>query len=175
MRTSFLSVVIIACFSSMVFAQSNQASTSSQNPQDPKVDSQNKIVDPIFTREQIEKLPNAGAHKPCLVHKVYVAELGSTDEAARFRRSLVERLSKRFAVAETQEEADAVLTAAVSARGNGRNGEVVFENGMLKSKEGDVLWQGNFYYHYKKSFPGRGIISSSASDVAKHIRQACQR
>lgn len=118
---------------------------------------------------------DAGAQRPCRVRKVYVAELGSTDEAVRFRRSLVERLSKRFAVVETQEEADAVLTAAVSARGNGRNGEVVFENGMLKSQEGDLLWQGNFYYHYKKSFPGRGIISSSASDVAKNIRQACQR
>ena len=122
-----------------------------------------------------DPIQDAGAHKPCRVRKVYVGELGGTDEAARFRRSLVERLSRRFAVVERQEEADAVLTAAVSARGNGRNGEVVFENGMLKSREGDVLWQGNFYYHYKKSFPGRGIINSAASDVAKNIRDACKR
>ena len=118
---------------------------------------------------------DAGAGKPCRVDKIYVAELGDTDEAARFRRSLVERLSKRFAVVERREDAEAVLTAAVTARGNGRNGEVIFENGALKSKEGDVLWSGNFQYHYKKSFPGRGIISSAASDVAKNIRNACKR
>ena len=39
-----------------------------------------------------------GAHKPCQARTLYVAELGSTDEAARFRRALAERLSKRFKI-----------------------------------------------------------------------------
>ena len=68
-----------------------------------------------------------------------------------------------------------MLTAAVSARGDSRSGEVHFENGVLKSTGGDLLWQGNFQYYYKKSFFGRGIINSSASNVAKNIRDACKR
>jgi hypothetical protein len=115
------------------------------------------------------------ARKPCQARTIYVAELGSTDEAARFRRALSERLSKRFKIAETREGADAVLTAAVSARGDSRSGEVHFENGVLKSSGGDVLWQGNFQYYYKKSFFGSGIINNSASGVAKNIRDACKR
>lgn len=115
------------------------------------------------------------ARKPCQARTVYVAELGGTDEAARFRRALSERLSRRFKIAESEGEADAVLTAAVSAKGDSRRGEVRFENGLLKSSSGDVLWQGNFQYYYKKSFFGSGIINSSASGVAKNIRDACKR
>lgn len=115
------------------------------------------------------------ARKPCQARTIYVAELGGTDEAARFRRALSERLSKKFKIAETQDEADAVLTAAVTARGDSRSGEVQFENGVLKSRSGDVLWQGDFRYNYKKSFFGSGIINNSASGVAKNIRDACKR
>ena len=118
---------------------------------------------------------DAGAPGPCQFQTVYVAEFGATDEAARFRRVLAERLSKRFKIAETQDGADAVLTAAVSAGGDSRGGEVRFENGVLKSRSGDVLWQGNFQYYYKKSYPSRGIINSSASNVAKNIRGVCKR
>ena len=118
---------------------------------------------------------DAGAQRPCQARKIYVAELGSTDEAARFRRALSERLSKNFTVVETQEEADAVLTAAVSAKGDSRGGEVHFENGALKSRGGAVLWQGSHQYYYKKSYPNRGIINSSASNVAKNIRSVCKR
>lgn len=125
---------------------------------------------PAGTRAQ-----DAGAHKACQVRTIYVTELGGTDEAARFRRALAERLSRKFKIVQSQEEADAVLTAAVKASGNGRSGEVHFENGALKARSGDVLWQGNFQYYYKKSFFGPSIINDSASGVAKNIRDACKR
>jgi hypothetical protein len=118
---------------------------------------------------------SAGTNKPCQIRKVYVAELGSTDEALRFRNSLVRQLSRRFTIVKKQEEADAVLTGTVSAKGNSRNGEVIFDNGELKSKGGDVIWQDHFQYYYKKSFLGRSMISSAASAVASHIRNACKR
>ena len=125
---------------------------------------------PASTRAQ-----DAGTVKPCQFRTVYVGEFGATDEAARFRRVLAERLSKRFKIVEAQEEADAVLTAAVSAKGDSRGGEVHFDNGVFKTRGGDVLWQGNFQYYYKKSYPSRGIINSSASNVAKNIRGVCKR
>ena len=118
---------------------------------------------------------DAGAQKPCQARTLYVAELGGTDEAARFRRALAERLARKFKVVQSEGEADAVLTAAVKASGNSRSGEVHFENGVLKSSSGDVLWQGNFQYYYKKSFFGPSIINDSASGVAKNIRDACKR
>ena len=56
-RTLVLLAVTVACFSSVTLAQSNQASPANQNYQEPKVDSQKKIVDPVITQEQINKLP----------------------------------------------------------------------------------------------------------------------
>jgi len=69
MRTLILSVAAITCFGSILFAQSSQPSSSSQNSQDTKVDSQSAIVDPILTPEQINKLPSIKVKPQLTLHR----------------------------------------------------------------------------------------------------------
>ncbi|MDQ3804632.1 MAG: hypothetical protein M3416_12460 [Acidobacteriota bacterium] len=78
------------------------------------------------------------------VRKIYVGDMGRDDEAERFRLLLEEQLSRRgFTVVGRPEEADAVLTGALSVRVYDEKSEArVFVR--LESQSGARLWSRDF-------------------------------
>lgn len=120
---------------------------------------------------------DAQSGKPCLAQKIYVAELGDGDGAARFRSLLERQLSKKgFTIADSQEKADAVLSGAVSVSGSDSNGTVNFERAEIKGKSGEQLWRGNFFWKYRNSFSffRSGKVRSAVGDVATNIKENCK-
>ena len=78
------------------------------------------------------------------VQRVYVGDMGTADEADRFRFLLEEQLTKRgFTVVSKEEEADAVLTGALSVRVQDKKTEArAFVR--LTSRDGAPLWAKDF-------------------------------
>ena len=79
-----------------------------------------------------------------VVGKVYVGDMGTEDEADRFRFLLEEQLTKKgFAVVRTEAEADTVLTGVLSVRVYDKKTEArVFVR--LTSRDGTQLWARDF-------------------------------
>ena len=78
------------------------------------------------------------------VQKIYVGEMGNSDEAARFRLLLEEELTKKdFTVATKPEAADAILTGVLSLRVYADE-SLARATLRLKSQSDDVLWSGDF-------------------------------
>ncbi len=81
-----------------------------------------------------------------LVQKIYVEELGTSAEAARFRLLLEDQLSgKGFTVVDNPKQADAVLGGALSLARSGIYGGPadVSVTARLISAAGERLWGGN--------------------------------
>jgi hypothetical protein len=115
--------------------------------------------------------------KPCRVRRIYVAALGDSDEAERFRQELKRQLTRRrFILAAQAEDAEAVLTGNFSFTGSDRDGKVVFDAAELKDGAGARLWHGNFYFtrRGRMSLRSGGSIKDAASKVAANLRGACQ-
>ena len=90
--------------------------------------------------------PQAGATTLHLVQKIYVADMGTSPEAARFRLLLEDQLSgKGFVVVTRAEDADAVLGGAVSLSRSGVFGGPADINvtARLTSAGGVRLWSVN--------------------------------
>jgi hypothetical protein len=114
--------------------------------------------------------------RQCRVRKIYVAGFGDSAEAERFRRELKRQLTgRRFAVVESEEEAEAVLTGVLSFGGSDGNGRLAFERGELRGAGGGRLWQGNFYFERvsRRSFRGGGKVKDAAGKIAANIGGAC--
>ena len=78
------------------------------------------------------------------VQKIYIGDMGNADEADRFRLLLEEQLLKRgFDVVLRPEEADAVLTGALSVRVYAGKSEARVSV-RLASRDGQVLWARDF-------------------------------
>ena len=78
------------------------------------------------------------------VQKIYIGDMGTADEADRFRLLLEEQLLKRnFAVVLKPEEADAVLTGVLSVRTYDDKSEAR-ATVRLVSPGGEVLWAKDF-------------------------------
>ena len=120
----------------------------------------------------------ASAGQPCRVRKIYVAELGQSDEAERFRRELRRQLTrKRFTLAARAEEAEAVLAGKFSFTGDDRNGKLVFDPAELRDRGGALLWHSSFYLTRKNKGPSLlsgGNIKDAAGKVAANLRGACR-
>jgi hypothetical protein len=115
--------------------------------------------------------------KPCRVRRIYVAGLGDTAEAERFRRELERQLKrKRFTLAARAEDAEAVLTGKFSFTGSDRNGKLVFDPAELRDGGGARLWHGNFYFTRgsRLSLLAGGNIKDAAGKIAANLRGACQ-
>src|SRR5919198_4388424 len=106
--------------------------------------------------------PQAGSPgQPCRVRKIYVAELGQTDEAERFRRELRRQLTrKRFTPAARAEEAEAVLAGKFSFTGSDRDGQLVFDPAEVRDGSGALLWHSSFYLTRRN----RGLSLLSGGD-----------
>ena len=78
------------------------------------------------------------------VQKIYIGDMGNDDEADRFRLLLEEQLLKRnFDVVLRPEDADAVLTGALSVRTYDRKSEARVSV-RLASRDGQVFWARDF-------------------------------
>jgi hypothetical protein len=81
-----------------------------------------------------------------LVQKIYVEEMGTSAEAARFRLLLEDQLSERgFTVVDKPEKADAVLGGALSVTQSGIYGGPadISVTARLISPDGGRLWSAN--------------------------------
>jgi len=78
------------------------------------------------------------------VQKIYIGDMGNADEADRFRFLLEEQLLKRnFDVVLRPEDADAVLSGALSVRTYDRKSEARVSV-RLASRDGQVIWAKDF-------------------------------
>ncbi len=78
------------------------------------------------------------------VQKIYIGDMGDADEADRFRFLLEEQLLKQnFDVVLRPEDADAVLTGALSVRVYDRKSEARVSV-RLASRDGQVFWARDF-------------------------------
>ena len=78
------------------------------------------------------------------VQKIYIGDMGTADEADRFRLLLEEQLLKRnFAVVLKPEDADAVLTGVLAVRTYDDKSEAR-ATVRLVSQNGEVLWAKDF-------------------------------
>jgi len=123
-------------------------------------------------------LQAVSAGQPCRVRKIYVAELGQSDEAERFRRELMRQLTRRrFTLVARAEEAEGVLTGKFSFTGDDRDRKLVFDPAELRGGRGALLWHGSFYLTRRKRGPSLlsgGNIKDAAGKVAANLRGACQ-
>jgi hypothetical protein len=81
-----------------------------------------------------------------LVQKIYVEEMGTSTEAARFRLLLEDQLSEKgFTVVDKTEKADAVLSGVLSVARSGIYGGPadISVTARLISPEGGRLWSAN--------------------------------
>lgn len=111
-----------------------------------------------------------------LVQKIYVGDMGSADEADRFRLLLEEALSKKgFTIVDREDRADAILSGALSVR--------VFDDKSearafvrLTTAGGESIWArdfGNkiFFNPFHRAEP----VKRRAEDVAKRLREDWKR
>ncbi|HEX8136390.1 MAG TPA: hypothetical protein VF544_02260 [Pyrinomonadaceae bacterium] len=107
-----------------------------------------------------------------LVQKIYVGDMGGADEADRFRLLLEEQLSKRgFTVVEKAENADAILTGALSVR--------VFDDKSearafvrLMTPTGEHIWSKDFGNRWLVNpFSRQEPVKRRAEEVANRLRE----
>ncbi len=111
------------------------------------------------------------------VHKIYVGDMGKADEAERFRFLLGEALEKRgFQVVERADEADAVLTGALSVRvGDDSTEARAFVK--LESRAGERLWARDFGHRriILNPFDQKEPTKRRAAEIAEELRKAWDR
>jgi hypothetical protein len=115
--------------------------------------------------------------QPCRARRIYVAGLGDSAEAERFRRELQRQLKRRrFTLAAKAEEADGVLTGKFSFSGSDSDGKLVFDPAELRAGAGTLLWHSSFYFtrRGKVSLLSGGNIKDAAGKVAASLQGACQ-
>jgi hypothetical protein len=107
------------------------------------------------------------------VRKIYVGDMGRDDEAERFRLLLEEQLTRRgFTVVGRPEDADAVLTGALSVRVYDEKSEArVFVR--LESPSGARLWSRDFGHKRFKVNPLslKEPTRRRAEEVAETLRR----
>ena len=134
------------------------------------------VLSPATTSAHPPQAASAG--QPCRVRKIYVAELGQSDEAERFRRELRRQLTrKRFTLAARAEEAEGVLAGKFSFTGGDRDGKLVFDPAELRDRSGALLWHSSFYLTRRNrglSLLSGGNIKDAAGKVAANLRGACR-
>jgi hypothetical protein len=111
------------------------------------------------------------------VRKIYVGDMGRADEAERFRFLLGEELTKQgFVVVESAEDADAVLSGALSVRVGDDNTEARAFVKLEAPKTGQRLWAKDFgnrliFNPLKRKEPTK----RRASEIAKELRDDCNK
>ncbi len=119
-----------------------------------------------------------------LVEKIYIGEMGSTDEATRFRLLLEDKLTERgFTVVDKAEKADALLSGALSVSPGGAYGRSdVAVTVRLVSAGGERLWSINLPkpVTFAGAFKVRGLrirepVEYRADELARELREDWER
>ena len=109
------------------------------------------------------------------VSKVYVGEMGQSDEAARFRMLLEEELSKaKFGVVGKMEDADASLTGVLSLR-IFADESVARATVVLKGSTGARLWGGDFEPRSALFKKIEDVVRFRAQNIAGDLRKDWNR
>ena len=107
------------------------------------------------------------------VQKIYIGDMGTADEADRFRLLLEEQLLKRsFAVVLKEEDADAVLTGVLTVRTYDDKSEVR-ATVRLVSPGGEVLWAKDF--GHKRFSVNPFSLQEPARRRAEEVAEALRR
>jgi hypothetical protein len=112
------------------------------------------------------------------VQKLYIDDMGSQPEAARFRILIEDKLlEKGFTVVDKSEDADAILSGAVSVTPVGIYGGTtdVGVTVQLKSPSAERLWSGNFagriiILNPVTSLRFKDIVEYRATELARKLR-----
>lgn len=118
-----------------------------------------------------------------LMKKLYLEELGTSAEAARFRLLLEDKLLERgFTVVDKPEQADAILSGAlsVSLAGIYGGGSDVGVTAQLKTPGGARLWSGNFAGQIIilgpiASLKFKDVVEYRAKELAKKLRSEWEK
>jgi hypothetical protein len=134
------------------------------------------MLEPTKTEQPSEQPQTANRFVPLeQVKRIYLAEMGKSDDAERFRYLLNDELAaKGFTVVENEEDADATLSGIVStqlSKGTTHARAAV----KLKSPDGRLLWQDEFGVHIVFGFGKRDSIKLRAEDVADGLRDAVKK
>ncbi len=116
--------------------------------------------------------PNTDRDRLGLVQKIYVGDMGSADEADRFRLLLEDQLSKRgFTIVNGPESADAILTGALSVRVFDEKSEArAFVR--LSTRGGERIWARDFGSRLiTNPFRRAEPVKRRAEDVANRLRE----
>lgn len=113
-----------------------------------------------------------------LVQKIYVEEMGTSDEAARFRLLLEDHLSERgFTVVDKPEKADAIFGGALSVAPSGIHGGPadVGVTARLNSPNGGRVWGANvggqtIFLNPVKALKFKEPVEYRARELAKKLR-----
>lgn len=110
------------------------------------------------------------------VQRIYVGEMGETDEASRFRLLLEDELTKKgFTVVSSRRDADAVLTGALSVRVHDEKTRArVYVT--LHTPGGERLWGKDFGSKiFKISIRTSDPVKMRAEDVADGLRDEVKK
>lgn len=122
--------------------------------------------------QSVRAAPGTDRERLGSVQKIYVGDMGSADEADRFRLLLEEQLSKRgFTIVNGPETADAILTGALSVR--------VFDDKSearafvrLTTQGGERIWARDFGSRLLTNpFRRAEPVKRRAEDVANRLRE----
>jgi hypothetical protein len=103
------------------------------------------------------------------IQKIYVGDMGQSDEAARFRLLLEDQLAKnKFTVVSQPGDAEATLTGILAVRVYA-NTATARATVRLKSPSGEPLWAGDFepLRHYSGT---KDPVQLHAEYVASYLR-----
>lgn len=135
----------------------------------------------LFSLSAVSSLAKDGAERPRRqsathlreVHKIYIGDMGKADEAERFRFLVGDELSKKgFTIVERAEDADAVLTGALSVRvGDSSTEARAFVK--LESQTGERLWARDFGHRaiILNPFDRKEPTKRRASEIASELRK----
>lgn len=105
------------------------------------------------------------------VKAIYVGNMGDADEADRFRLLLEEQIARRgFAVVDSPEKADAILSGALSVRIH-RNSSTARVYATLQTPAGQRLWGRDFGSKISNLFSLTEPVKLRAQDVANGLKQ----
>jgi hypothetical protein len=118
--------------------------------------------------------PKTGVKNLYEVRKIYIDEMGKSDDSERFRLLLREKLSdKGFTIVESPDDADAILKGTLAtqlSQGTTKARASVY----LKSQSGAALWNDDFGVRFAFG-PHRDSIKLRAEDVANGLHGAWKK
>jgi hypothetical protein len=104
------------------------------------------------------------------VQRIFIGEMGKSDDSERFRLLVSERLSKKgFSIVDSPSQADAILDGVISTQL--RKGTTLARASVyLKTSTGTLLWSREEGVHFKWVSTGHpDSVRDRAGDLADHL------